>query len=178
MKGVMEADTRNGAWLECQYSPPTNEKINMGHLPPNTLHLFTCTPLCQKRAPDLITDSCEPPRVQEPDADQEHGSVPCICPSSAPGRKSVSHLPLLPIYFQQPHLLNHDTHHAFSHRTKHLIAKTDQPFSPHTPLKLMHTGLQPSHNLTIFLHSGMHPPDLLRDSLYSPNIYFKAAWNC
>ena len=32
----MEADTRNGAWLECQYSPPTNEKMNMGHLPPNT----------------------------------------------------------------------------------------------------------------------------------------------
>lgn len=59
-----------------------------------------------------------------------------------------------------------------------LIAKTDQPYSPHTPLKLTHTGLQPSHNLTIFLRPRMHPPDLLRDSLYSPKIYFKAARNC
>ena len=59
MKGVMEADTRNGAWLECQYSPPTNEKMNIGHLQ-TPLHLFVCTPLCQKRAPDLTTDGCEP----------------------------------------------------------------------------------------------------------------------
>lgn len=109
-----------------------------------------------------------PPSVQGPDADQEHGSVPCRCPSA--GGPSPTH----PYYQQSPHLLNHDSHHAFSHRTKHLIAKTDQPFSPHTPLTLTHTGLQPSHNLTIFLRSRMHPPDLLRDSLYSPKIYFKA----
>lgn len=80
-------------------------------------------------------------------------------------RRSVSHSPY---YQQSPHLLNHDFHPAFSHRTKHLIAKTDQPFSPHTPLTLTHTGLQPSHNLTIFLRPRMQPPDLLRDSLYSP----------
>lgn len=38
-EGVIEADTRDRVWLEQQYSPPTNEKMNIGHLQ-TPLHLL------------------------------------------------------------------------------------------------------------------------------------------